>query len=182
MQITSEPMTALATKDLPGQEHGLRDPSLPLAGRLVLVQAMETGYPDAAALSASFLQGDDVAGEARLYAMVPEKIRGESRAKFSAETWMAGAETFTFQCQDPRRGDQWTFCLSRATLEELDPNRPFAHASAFDSNRARIYSAASARMKVADPLLPQVLSAYDVRYARTGARKDEAKREGKRHR
>ena len=116
------------------------------------------------------------------YAQGPSKPRGETRASFSAETWVAGPEAFIFRCQDPRRGDRWTFCVSRTTLQELDPTQPFKPVAAFDALRARIHSAASARMRVADPLVQQVLSAYDIRYARTGARKDESKNEGRRQR
>jgi hypothetical protein len=32
-------------------------------------------------------------------------------------------------------------------------------------------------MKVADPMVQQVLSAYDIRYARTGARRNEGKKQ-----
>jgi len=119
----------------------------------------------------------DLRGDSRVYATNAGKPRGESRASFSAETWVAGPQAFLFRCQDPRRGDQWIFCVSRSTLEELAPAEPFRPAAAFDLLRARIHSAASARMRVADPLAQQVLSAYDIRYARTGARKDESKRQ-----
>jgi hypothetical protein len=66
------------------------------------------------------------------------------------EMWVAGPQAFLFRCQDVRRGDRWTFCVSRSTLQELEPRVPFKPAEAFDALRARIHSAASARMKVAD--------------------------------
>jgi hypothetical protein len=115
--------------------------------------------------------------DARTYVTAPNKPRGDTRATFGPETWVAGPEAFIFWCQDPRRGERWTFCVSRSTLEELAPSKSMKPSAAFDAFRAGIHSAASARMRVADPLVQQVLSAYDIRYARTGSRKDENKRQ-----
>ena len=115
--------------------------------------------------------------DARTYVTASNKPRGDTRATFGAETWVAGPEAFIFWCQDPRRGERWTFCVSRSTLEELAPTKSMKPSAAFEAFRAGIHSAASARMRVADPLVQQVLSAYDIRYARTGSRKDENKRQ-----
>lgn len=116
-------------------------------------------------------------GDPAIAATTPDKTRGETRSTFESETWVAGPQAFLFRCQDARRGDRWTFCVSRSTLEELEPRVPFKPAVAFDALRARIHSAASARMKVADPTVQQVLSAYDIRYARTGSRRNEGKKQ-----
>jgi hypothetical protein len=128
-------------------------------------------------MSLQATRGEGLPGATGLAATTPDKARGEARATFGEETWVAGPQAFLFRCQDARRGDRWTFCVSRATLEELEPRTPFKPATAFDALRARIHSAASARMKVADPNVQQVLSAYDIRYARTGARRNEAKKQ-----
>ena len=180
MQDEPKRATAMMVSDYPTLE---QDPpsASPLqvaaGGKLVLVRGRESAAErEAAVLRGRVGHGEDLPADSRIYDMVPDNARGETRANFTAETWVAGPEAFVFRCQDPRRGDRWTFCISRATLQELEPQSPFKPVAAFDALRSRIHSAASARMRVADPMVQQVLSAYDIRYARTGARRDEADR------
>jgi hypothetical protein len=96
---------------------------------------------------------------------------------FTPGEWARDSQTFIFQCNDPRRGNHWTFCIEGATLQELDPRRPFAAAEAFDELREGIYRAAFKRMLYADSKAPQTLSVVDIR---CGC--DEVLNEGSAHR
>ena len=170
------------SSDFPALEQDLPTEARPVNGRRALGHDRESGNPSNAAGTAARTgpgqgsHGENLHGDSRIHTMVPDPARGETRTSFSAETWMPGPEAFIFHCQNPRRGDRWTFSVSRSTLEELEPKDPFQPAAAFDAVRSRVHSAASARMKVADPTVQQVLSAYDIRYARSGARRDESER------
>lgn len=84
---------------------------------------------------------------------------------FSAESWSSEREAFVFRCVDARRGDRWTFCVSRGVLESLSKPEPLAPQATFDMWRVRIYAAASSRMLSGDPTSQQAITVEDIRRA-----------------
>lgn len=83
----------------------------------------------------------------------------------TSEIFAADRDLFVFRCHVATRGNRWTFCVDRSTLQALEPESSGNPALIFDHFRHGIYKAAYSRMVFADPTDQQVISAQDVRNA-----------------
>jgi hypothetical protein len=74
---------------------------------------------------------------------------------------MGNREAMIFHCRDDA-GTKWTFCVSRSTLEALEPDQTVVPDLTFNQFRAEIYAAATARMEGGSPEVQQVISFQEI--------------------
>ena len=84
----------------------------------------------------------------------------------SPESWVQSREMFVFRVYPAANMERWTFCVSRSTLEELEPQSPSSVAEVFRRCRPEIHRAALRRTSRGAQDADQVLSAQEIRDAR----------------
>lgn len=82
---------------------------------------------------------------------------------FGTEVWSDDREAMIFYCRD--HGVKWTFCVSRTTLEALEPDGTIIPELTFNQFRTQIYAAATAKMGAGNPAAQQVIPLEEIQRA-----------------